>query len=149
VRWAVGNFDDLVFASHVAFFENTEVKAGSVMRHEKRRHTRFVHADADAVTGDAGLGDLEESGADAIAVADADLVIGEAFDCEVFAELTEGEVISAELLFPVAIGFGLIDEDGALLASVACEIALAVAVDVETANQAAALNRSLPDRGVD
>jgi hypothetical protein len=96
-----------------------------------------------------GLKRFRAVAADAIAVSDADLVIGEAIDGEVFAELAEGEVVSSEFFFPVTIGFSLIDEDCALLASVANEVALAIAVDVKAANRAAALNRSLPDRGVD
>ena len=58
---------------------------------EQRRHGGLVHADADAVTGDARLGDLEQRVADPVAVADADLVVGQALDGEVLAELAGGE----------------------------------------------------------
>ena len=57
------------------------------MRDEQRRHLRLVHPDADAVARDPRLADLEQRRTDAVAVTDADLVIGEAGDREVLAEL--------------------------------------------------------------
>ena len=87
----------------------------------------------DAVAGDARLGDLEDGGADPVAVADADLVVAEALDGEVLAELPVDEVAAAELALPVPVGLDLVDEHGALLAAVPGQVALAVAVDVEPA----------------
>ena len=55
--------------------------------HQKRRHGRLVHPDADPEAGDPGLGHLEDGGADAVPVTDTDLVIGKALDREVLAEL--------------------------------------------------------------
>ena len=105
---------------------------------EQRRDARVVHADPDAVAGDARLGDLEDGGADPVAVADADLVVAQPVDGEVLAELPVDEVVAAELALPVAVGVELVDEDGALLAAVPGEVALAVAVDVEPAHAARA-----------
>ena len=68
---------------------------------------------------------------------------------EVLAELSVDEVASSELAFPVAVGVDLVDEDGALLAAVAGQIALAVAVDVELAHPARAGDRVLEDAGED
>ena len=59
------------------------------------------------------------------------------------------EVVSSKLAFPVAIGVDLVDEDGALLATVPAEIALPVAVDVELAHPAAAGDRVLEHAGED
>jgi len=64
------------------------------MGHQRRRHRRLVHADANAVTGDARLRDFEQRSADAVAVADADLVVGETLDGEVLADLALGEVVA-------------------------------------------------------
>jgi hypothetical protein len=119
------------------------------MSYEQGWHARFVHADAHAVAGDSWLRDLEESGADAVAVADTDVGVGEAIDCEVFAELSKGEVVSAQFSFPVVVRIKLIDEDCAVLASVAGQIALAIAVYIEPPHYAPARNGSLPDGGVD
>ena len=119
------------------------------MRDEQRGDARVVHADPDAVAGDAGLGDLEDGGADPVAVADADLVVAEPLDGEVLAELPVDEVVSSELALPVPVGVDLVDEHRALLAAVPGEIALTVAVDVEPAHAAGAGDGVLEDAGED
>jgi len=53
------------------------------------------------------------------------------------------------LLLPIAIRFDLVDKDGALLASVAGEVALTVSVQIQPSDPAAARHRILPDPGVD
>ena len=115
---AGGELDDLVSCLHVAFLEHAEVEAGAAVGDEQGRDARVVHPDPDAVTGDAGLRDFEDGGADPVAVADADLVVAQSLDGEVLAELAVDEVGSSELAFPVAVGVDLVDEDGALLAAV-------------------------------
>jgi hypothetical protein len=112
---------------------------------QQRRNARVVHAKADAVTGDARLGDLEQRGADPVAVADADLVVAQPLHREVLAELPIDEVASSQLVLPVAIRVDLIDEDGALLTAVPGEISLAVAVHVELANATRAADGILVD----
>ena len=146
---AGGELDDLVSRLDLALFEHSEIEAGAAVRDEQGRNARIVHPDPDAVTGDAGLGDLEDGGADPITVADADLVIGQPLDGEVLAELSIDEVVSSKLAFPVAIGVDLVDEDGALLATVPAEVALPVAVDVELAHPAGAGDRVLEHAGED
>ena len=49
---------------------------------------------------------------------------------------------------PVAIGFYLVDEDGAVLASVSGQVPLSVAVNVEPPHHAPTLDRCLPNGGV-
>ena len=116
---------------YLALLKHAEIEARAVVRDEQCRNARIVHPDPDAVTGHARLRDLEDGAADLIAVADADLVVAEALDREVLAELSVDEVVSPELAFPVAVGVELVDEDGALLATMPGEIALPVALDVE------------------
>ena len=58
------------------------------------------------------------------------------------------EIAATQPLPPVAIRLDLVDEDRPLLAAVATEIALAVAVDVEPHDPATALHGLLPDAGV-
>ena len=140
-----GELDDLVARLHLALFEHAEVEARAAVRDEQRGDARVVHADPDAVAGDARLGDLEDGGADPVAVADAHLVVAEPLDREVLAELSVDEVASSELAFPVPVRVDLVDEHRALLAAVPAEIALAVAVDVEPAHAARAGDGILED----
>jgi hypothetical protein len=149
VQWAVPNLNDRVAAAYLALLQNPEVEAWPVMRYQECRHARFIRANADAITGDSWLRDFEESVADPVPVANADLVIRKAVDGEVLTELSKAEIATPELSLPVAIGIRLIDEDGALLTSVATQIALAIAVDVQPSYHAPALNRTLPHRGMD
>ena len=143
------DLEDLVSRLDVAFLEHAEVEAGAVVRDEQSGDARVVHADPDAVAGDARLCDLEERAADAVAVADADLVVVQPVDREVLTELSMAEVVSPELALPVAIRVELVDEDGALLAAVTRKIALPVAVDVEPPHAARAGDGALEDAGED
>ena len=77
---AGGELEDLVSGLHVALFEHAEVEAGAVVGDEQGGNARVVHADPDAVAGDAGLRDFEDGGADPVAVADADLVVARPLD---------------------------------------------------------------------
>ena len=86
----VGDLGDRVAGLHRPLLEDAQVEPRAVVGDEQRRHRRLVHPDADAVARHARLGDLEQRPADAVAVADADLVVGEALDGEVLAELAEG-----------------------------------------------------------
>ena len=140
-----GELEDLVARLHLALLEDAEVEAGATVGDEQGGNPRVVHADPDAVAGDARLRDFEDGGADLVAVADADLVVAQSFDREVLAELSVDEVGSSELAFPVAVGVDLVDEHRALLAAVASQIALAVTVDVELADAARACNGVLED----
>jgi hypothetical protein len=77
-------------------------------------------------------------GADLVAITDADLVVAQPFHREVLAELPVDEVASSKLVFPVAIGVDLVDENGTVLAPVPGQIALAVALHIELAYAARA-----------
>ena len=139
---------DLVAGTHLAGFEDAEVEARPSARCQQGRHAGLVHPDADAIAGHARLGHLEQRAADPISVADADDVVGQAFDREVLAELSGDEVGPLQLLFPVAIRLELVDEDGALLTAVSGQIALAVPVHIQPAHPTAPRHRVLPDPGV-
>ena len=130
---------------NVALFEHAEVEARTAVGNEERSHARLVHPDPDPIAGDPRLGDLEERRADAIPVADADLVVAKPLDREVLAELAEGEVVAMHLVLPVPVRVELVHVHGPLLASVTLQIALAVTVDVQTPDGARSLDRLLPD----
>jgi hypothetical protein len=94
------------------------------------------------------LRDLEQRAADPITVADAHGIIGQSFDRKVLAELSVDEVGPLQQLLPIAIRFDLVDEDGALFAPVAGQVALTVSIQVQPADPTAATHRILPDPGV-
>lgn len=143
-----GDLDDFVARLHLAFFDHPEVEARSASAREQRGHARLVHADADAVAGHARLCDFEDRRTDPVAVADADLVVGEPVDREVLAELAVHEVVAVQLLAPVVVRTQLVHVDRALLAAVTGEVALPVAVEVQAADDARAFDRLLPNAGV-
>jgi len=100
------------------------------------------------IAGNARLRDLEQRAADLITVADAHGIVGQSFDRKVLAELSVNEVGPVQLLLPMAIRFDLVDEDGALLATVPGQVALTVSVEIQPGNAAAATHWILPDGGV-
>jgi hypothetical protein len=122
----LSHLDDFVAGAHVAFPEDAEVEPRPPAGGQQRRHPGLVHANADAIAGNARLGDLEKSAADPVAVADAYDIVGKPFDREVLAELPVDEVGPLQVLLPIAIRFNLVDEDRALLTTVPGEVALTV-----------------------
>src|SRR6266850_4765542 len=139
--------EDRVTGADLTFREDAEVEARPSAGGQEGSHLRLVRANPDAVAGNPGLGHLEQGGPDPVAVADAYLVVRQPLDGEVLAELPVGQIVPAEPFLPVAIRFDLIDEDRALLPSVAAEIGLPVAFDVEPLDAATTLYRVLPDAG--
>src|SRR5205814_3602707 len=126
-----GHPDDLVPGGDLALIQYPQVEPGPVVGHEQRRDPWVGQPDADPVAGDPRLADLELGGADAVPVADADLVVGQALDGEVLAELAVPEVVPVQVPLPVPVRVELVHQDGALFAAVAGEVALAVAVQIE------------------
>src|SRR5438105_8031400 len=82
-------------------------------------------------------------------IADAHFSIRRSLDCKVLSELAIGKVVSAELVLPITIRFDLIDEDCPVFAAMPRQISLAVSIDIEPSCHPSALNRRLPDGGVD
>src|SRR5262249_10109944 len=145
---SVAYLDDLIAGSYLALFEHTKVEPGAVMLDEQSRHTRLIHAYAHAVAGHTRLRHFEQRPSDPIAIAYADLAVGQTFDGEVFSELPEGEIAPLEFTLPVAIRIHLVDKHRAVLSTVTAQITLCVAIDVGPANQATSLHRLLPYRRV-
>jgi hypothetical protein len=115
------------------------------MCHEQGCHPRFIHANADAVARHAWLRYVKYRTANAVSIADRDLVIKKSLNGEVFSELAEDEVITSKKAFPVVVGVHLINKDGAVLASMSGEIALGVTIDIELAHHPPSPNRRFPD----
>ena len=97
------------------------------MLYKKCWHSRLVHADADAVTRYPGLCHFKYCRTDAVAIPDADLIIRKPLNSEVFPELAETKIVSAQKAFPVMVGLHLVNEYGTLLAAVAGEKILGTA----------------------
>jgi hypothetical protein len=106
------------------------------------------HPDADAIAGDARLGDLEKGVTNLISIADARGIVGEPLDREVLAELPVYEVRSLQLSLPVPIRLELVDQNGALLTPVRGEITLTVPVDIQSTNETAPRHGCLPGASV-
>jgi hypothetical protein len=69
---------------------------------QQRGRPWLAHPDADAVTRDPRLADLQQGRTNAVTVTDADLVIRKSRDREVLAELPVSEIVAADELLPVA-----------------------------------------------
>src|SRR5262249_43359523 len=142
------SLDDLVSGLDLTLADDTHVEPRSVVADQEGGQFGLTQAHADPVAGDPGLGDLELGFADVVPVADAHVVVGQAVDREVLAELAVAEVVPAEVLLPVPVRLDLVDQDRPLLSAVPVGVALAVPVDVETANHLGPLYRVLPYAGV-
>ena len=115
---------------------------------KQRGHLGFADADADAVARDPRLGDFEHD-VDAVAVADAYLVVRQAVDREILPECARRQIAAAQFAFPVLVGRKLVDQHRAVLTAVSLAIALAVAVDVETPHHAWTRHRDFAEPGVE
>src|SRR6516165_8423084 len=89
---ALCHSDDFVSGARLALFEHTEIEPRALVGHQQGRHPGLIHAYADTVAGHTRLGDFKQRPADAVAVADADLAVGQAFHSEVLSKLPEGEI---------------------------------------------------------
>jgi hypothetical protein len=147
--WTVSSFYNVVACTNFSLLQYAKVKPWSPVCYEKRRHTRFIHADADAVACYAWLCHFKYRVTNAVSIANAYLVIRESLNREVFSELAEDEVAACEDAFPVAIGVDLINQNGSLLPTMTDEIALRIANNIELARHSSVLHWGFPDRGTD
>src|SRR5262249_10291420 len=115
-------------SAHHAFLQDPEVEAWPSAGCQQCWHPRLAHPNADAIAGNSRLSDLEQRAADLIAVADANRVVSQSFDREVFPKLSGNEIGSLQLPLPTAMRFDLVNEDGPLLAAVPGEVALTVSL---------------------
>src|SRR6185437_6989168 len=141
---------DLVAGLHFSFLENAEVESRTSATRQQSRHSRLIQTDAHAITGDAGLGDFKKCVSDPVTVADAHGIVRQSLYREILTKLPEGrftQVRPFQLFPPVTIGFDLVDEDRPLLASMAGQIALTIALQVQPPGATAAGQRTLPASG--
>ena len=143
------HLDDGVAGLDRSLGQDPHVETRPPVRDEERRQARLIEADADPVARHAGLRHLEQGAPDAVAVADPHLVVGQPVHREVLAERAIGEIGTAQMGLPVPVRVELVHEHGSVLAAMARQVALAVAVDVQPAHHTTALDRPLPDPRVD
>jgi hypothetical protein len=142
--WTVSTFYNVIACTNFSLLQHAKVKSWSSMCYEKRRHTRFIHPDADAVARYARLCHFKFSTTDAVAIANADLVIRKSLDGEVFSELAESKIVAAQKALPVMVRIHLVDEYGALLPSVTRQIGLRIALNIESAHHSPSINWRFP-----
>src|SRR5579862_4387253 len=143
----VSNFCNVIARPNFSLLQHAKVESWSVMCYEHGCHPRFIHADADAVARHAWLRYFKFSTTDAVAIADADLVIGKSLNSEVFSELAESEVVAAQNALPVMVRIHLVDKYGAMLPAVTGEIGLRITIDIELAHHSPSCNRRFPNCG--
>jgi hypothetical protein len=113
---------------------------------EQGGHSRLIHADAQAVTGYAGLCYFEYRIANSVSITNADFVIRKSFNREILSELSEVKIIAPKEMLPVSVRIDLVNGHGALLATVTSEIGLRIAINIELAHHPSPLSRKFPDR---
>jgi hypothetical protein len=119
------------------------------MRDQQSRYPGLIHSYANTIASDTRLRDFENSAADAIAIADANLAVGEAFYRKVLRELPECEIGSLQFALPVVIGIDLVNKHSPVFSTVTGKITLCVTIDVEPPNQPPSLHWLLPHGRVD
>jgi hypothetical protein len=141
----VSSFYDVIARPNLSFLQHPKVESWSLMGYEQGCHPRFIHANADAVARHAGLRYFKYRTTDAVSVADAHLAIRQSLDGEVFSELAESEIVTAQETLPVMVRIHLVDEDSAVLPSMTGEIGLRITIDIELVHHAPSINRTFPD----
>src|SRR2546422_10233327 len=88
----LSHFHDFVAGAHLTLLQDAEIKPRPSAGCQQCWHLGLVHANADAIAGNARLRDLEQRAADLITVAGAHGIVEQSFDREVLAELSGDEV---------------------------------------------------------
>src|ERR1700722_5752411 len=143
--WTVSNFYDLVARPNFSLLQHAKVKSWSVMRYEQGCHARFIHANTYAVARHARLRYFKYRTTDAVAIADAHLVIRKPLHREVFSELAESKIVAAQKALPVVVRIHLVDEEGPVHPAVTGEIGLRITIDIELAHHSPSINWRLPN----
>src|SRR2546430_17436193 len=103
----------------------------------RRRHTRF---DCDW-SSDVCSSDLYRV-TNAVAIANADLVIKKSLDGEIFSELAESKIAAAQKALPIMVRVHLVDDYVAVVPSVARQIGLRMTIDIELVLQSQSRDQS-------
>jgi hypothetical protein len=143
--WTVSNFCNVI-AGHQLFplaTRESRILVCDVLR--AGLPSRFIHANTDAVARHAWLRYFKFSTTDAVSITDAHLVIRKSLDGEVFSELAESKIVATPKALPVMVRIHLVDAYGAVLPSVARQIGLRIALNIESAHHPPSINWRFPD----
>ena len=141
----VSDFFNIIARTDFSLLQHAKVESWSAMFYEQSCHPRFIHSNADAVARHARLRHFKFSPTDAVSIADAYLIIQKSFDGKVFPELAERKIVAVQEALPVMIRIHLVDEHRAVLASVAFQVGLRIAIDIELAHHSPTIDWGFPD----
>src|SRR4051794_25621242 len=82
--WTTSNLYDLIARPNFSFLQDAKVKSWSFFFSSRRRHTRFIHANAHAVARHARLRYFKDGVTNPVSIADTHLLVREPLDGEVF-----------------------------------------------------------------
>jgi hypothetical protein len=131
---------DLLTSTNIPRLEDGEVEAASPARQETLEHVVTIEPESHLVAGDARLGDLEDCGPDAQAVAHEERVLAQPFGGEVLAEHTPRKWHAGQLPPPVFVMLSGIRIDSLLFSAVHHEVSLAVASEIQLADHHGAIH---------
>jgi hypothetical protein len=143
--WAVSKFYDVIACTNFSLLQNAKVESWSVMSYQQRWHSRFIHANADAIARHPWLRYFKYGATDAVSITDAHLAIRKSVDGEILSELAESKIVAAQKALPVMVRIHLVDEYGAVLPAVTGEIGLRITIDIEPAHHSPSINWRFPD----
>jgi hypothetical protein len=148
LRVARQSFDG-VAGSDLTFLTDAQVEPGPAAPYQQFRELRHVHADAEFEARHSRLRHLDDRSADAVDVAEPDVLFEQSLGGEVLAELPEDEVGPAQFSRPRRAVLERVDVNSLVESPVDAEVSLAVAIEVESAQGDAACDRLLEDAGGD
>ena len=92
---------------------------------------RVVHPDSHSVAGNPWLRHLEERAAYAIAIADANFIVGKTINCQILSEVTIFQIMPLKDALPISIRVKLVHHHRTMLTTMPGKIPLSVAIDIE------------------
>src|ERR1700733_10445069 len=145
----IGNLEDFVPGANLPFLDHAEIEPWPSVRNHQGWHLRIVHSNPEPIACDARRCHFKDRAADFVSVSNAHLVVRQTVDSEILSKLSVLEIVPAEFVLPIPIGFELIDHHGALFAAVSLEVRLAIAVKTQPPGEDAMGYGALPDRCTD
>jgi hypothetical protein len=133
--WTVSDLFDFIARSNFPFPQDAKVESWPSVFDKQGWHAGLIHSNAQPIAGYAWLRNLEYGLADAVAIANVDLVVSKFLNREIFAELSEHEITAPKEMFPVVVRLHLVEKHGELLATMTSEIGLLISINVQLAHQ--------------
>src|SRR5450756_1198941 len=145
--WPIRDLYDLITRRDLSFLKHTKIKPRPLLSDHQCGHLRILHAYAKPITGHPWLRHLKQCGPNSVTISDTNLIVPQTVHRKVLAELSILKLTQLKLCLPVAIRVELIHHHGTLFSAVPRKIALAIAIQVQTAGHHLARDRDLPYPG--